>query len=54
MSDWTYEPLIVTLKAVLAEAESGDERKAPPTRIAPAVAGSALPRRESKPDLQRS
>ena len=53
MSDWTYEPLIVTLKAVLAEAESETKGKTPPARIAPAVAGGAVPRRDSEPDRQR-
>jgi hypothetical protein len=57
MSDWTYEPLIVKLKAALAEAEveSEGEGKAPPARSAPrADAAAGAPRRDSEPDLQRS
>jgi hypothetical protein len=53
MSDWTYEPLIVKLKAALAEVESEAERKTPPAGTAPRVATTA-PRRDSEPDLQRS
>ena len=53
MSDWTYEPLIVKLKAALAEVESEAERKEPPARVAPRGATTA-PRRDSEPDLQRS
>ena len=54
MSDWTYEPLIVKLKAALAEVESEGEGKAPPARTAPRVAASAAPHRDSEPDVQRS
>jgi hypothetical protein len=55
MSEWTYEPLIVKLKAALAEAESEAERKAPPAGTAPRVdAASGAPRRDSEPDLQHS
>ena len=55
MSDWTYEPLIVKLKAALAEVESEAEHKAPPARTAPRVdAAAGAPHRDSEPDLQRS
>jgi hypothetical protein len=54
MSDWTYEPLILKLKAALAEAESESERKTPSARTAPRSASGAETRRENKPDLQRS
>ena len=54
MSDWTYEPLIVKLKAALAEAESEGERKAPPARTARRAAAGATPPRDREPDLQRS
>ena len=53
MSDWTYEPLIVTLKAALAEVESESEPTTPPARTAPRAASTA-PRRDGEPDLQRS
>jgi hypothetical protein len=54
MSDWTYEPLIVKLKAALAEVDSEAEPKASPARTAPGVAAGAAPPRDSEPDLQRS
>jgi hypothetical protein len=57
MSDWTYEPLIVKLKAALAEAESGPEVKEPATRTAPIgapVRVSAAERDDSEPDRPRS
>ena len=54
MSDWTYEPLIVKLKAALAEVESEAEPKASPARTAPRVAAGALPPRDSEPDVHRS
>ena len=54
MSDWTYEPLILKLKAALAEAESETEGKTPSARTAPRSASGAAPRRENEPDLQRS
>ena len=54
MSDWTYEPLILKLKAVLAEVEGEAEVKATPARTPPRGVVSAVPRRDSEPDLQRS
>ena len=54
MSDWTYEPLIVKLKAALAEVESEAGQKASPAPSAPRVAAGAAPPRDSEPDLQRS
>jgi hypothetical protein len=53
MSEWTYEPLILKLKAALAEVESEAERRVPPARTAPRTT-AAEPRRENEPDLQRS
>jgi hypothetical protein len=54
MSDWTYEPLIVKLKAALAEVESEAEVNTPPARTAPPVAANAAARRDSEPDVHRS
>ena len=54
MSDWTYEPLILKLKAALAEVESEAERRVPAARTAPRSASTAEPSREKEPDLQRS
>ena len=57
MSDWTYEPLILKLKAALAEAESEPGVGEPATQ-APRSAGrvriSATERDDSEPDHQRS
>jgi len=54
MSEWTYEPLILKLKAALAEVESEAERKVPTARTAPRSASGVEPRRENETDLQRS
>ena len=54
MSDWTYEPLILKLKAALAEVESEAERKVPSARTAPRSVSGDAPPRENEPDLQRS
>ena len=53
MSDWTYEPLIIKLKAALAEAESDATPKEPTARTAPRILVRAE-RGDSEPDLQRS
>ena len=54
MSDWTYEPLILKLKAALAEAESEAERKTPSARTAPRAVVSAKDREDKAPDHPRS
>ena len=54
MSDWTYEPLIIKLKAALAEAESDPNPKEPTARTAPRILVRAEGRGDSKPNLQRS
>jgi hypothetical protein len=54
MSDWTYEPLILKLKAALAEVESKAGPDTPPARTAPPVAASAAPRRDREPDVRPS
>jgi hypothetical protein len=53
MSDWTYEPLILKLKAALAEVESETERKTPPSRVVPPILVRA-PRPDRETDVQRS
>jgi hypothetical protein len=53
MSDWTYEPLIVKLKAALAEAESGTKSQEP-SRAAPKILERAAPGNDREPDLRRS
>ena len=53
MSDWTYEPLILKLKAALAEAES-DAKPNEPTRTAPRILVRAEGRGDSEPDVHRS
>lgn len=54
MSDWTYEPLIIKLKAALAEAASEAKPKEPTARTAPRILVSAEAGGDSEPDLQRS
>lgn len=55
MSDWTYEPLILTLKAALAEADAEVERKTAPDRVrAPRGERSGSPRREPEPHSFRN
>jgi hypothetical protein len=54
MSDWTYEPLIIKLKAALAEAESEAKPKEPTARTAPRILVRAEGRGDSEPDLHRS
>jgi hypothetical protein len=49
MSDWTYEPLILKLKAALAEVESEAERKTPSARTAPRATVSAKDREDEGP-----
>jgi len=49
MSDWTYEPLILKLKAALAEVESEAEGKTPSARTAPRAVVSAKDREDKGP-----
>jgi hypothetical protein len=49
MSDWTYEPLILKLKAALAEVESEAEPKTPSARTAPRSVASAKDREDKGP-----
>lgn len=54
MSDWTYEPLIIKLKAALAEAESEAKVKEPTARTAPRILVRVDGRGDGEPDLHRS
>ena len=49
MSDWTYEPLILTLKAALAEADAAVERKTPERVRPPRAKGNGSPSRDPEP-----
>jgi hypothetical protein len=54
MSDWTYEPLIIKLKAALAEAESEAKPKEPTARTAPRILVRSEGRGDSEKDFRRS
>ena len=54
MSDWTYEPLILKLKAALAEVESATEQNPPVARTTPRAPAVTTPPRDRGADLQRS
>lgn len=51
MSDWTYEPLILKLKAALAEVDAEVERKTAPDRVSSprAARNGSSPYRDPEP-----